>query len=422
MNSKIKKVEKINNRINEINKKKALIFLIIFFVIIYVLYFFVRLVSNPVSNVTIVTGKISDEQNIQAYVIRNEEVLSTNHTTDINLSLSEGSRVAKSQVVGTYVNDNIKQWEQKIKDLDVQIQKAMEEQSNLPSSDIRKIEEEIEEKVDLINNINDTQLILQYKSEIDKLIQKKAKITGELSPSGSTIKKLIEERNGYETKLNESTDYIRSTKSGVICNRVDGLEDVLTIDKLYEIKYKDLEEYKIRTDEIIPNDTKSVKIIDNYYCYLVVHIEDEHKDKIKVGSDIKIRLNYGKQDSILAQIDKIVDEGNGKTVFLKITNNVEDLIGYRKVSMDIIWWEYEGLKLPNKAIKKEEYTSNNEILERNYITLLKYGIEYKVYINVKRQNDDYCIIENLGKEDLAKINLDDYENREINIYDKIVIK
>ena len=30
----------------------------------------------------------------------------------------------------------------------------------------------------------------------------------------------------------------------------------------------------------------------------------------------QIRINYGKQDSILAQIDKIVDEGNGKTVFL----------------------------------------------------------------------------------------------------------
>lgn len=417
----MKKIEKSNNN-GKKERKIGIKFFILFFIIIYVLYFLLRLVSNPVSNITVVTGKISDEQNIEAYVIRDEEVLSTNQTTDINLTLLEGSRVAKSQVIGTYVNDNIKQWEQKIKDLDVKIQNAMSEQSNIPSSDIKKIEQEIEEKVDLINNINQTQLILQYKSEIDKLIQKKAKITGELSPSGSTIKQLIEERNSYETKLNESTDYIKSTKSGVICNRVDGLENILTIEKLYDIKYQDLENYKIRTDEIIPNDTKSIKIIDNYYCYLVVHISDEHKDTIKVGDSIKVRLNYGKEDSILALIDKILDEGNGKTVFLKITRDVENLIDYRKVSMDIIWWEYEGLKLPYKAIKVEQYNSGNAQLERYYVTLLKYGIEYKVYVNVTRKNDDYCIIENLSEEELKELNLVDYDNKEITIYDKIVIK
>ena len=90
--------------------------------------------------------------------------------------------------------------------------------------------------------------------------------------------------------------------------------------------------------------------------------------------------------------------------------------------MDIIWWEYEGLKLPNKAVNTEQYTSGTDTLERNYITLLKYGIEYKVYVNVTRKNDDYCIIENLDDKQLKKLGLEEYDNKEINIYDKIVIK
>ena len=42
-----------------------------------------------------------------------------------------------------------------------------------------------------------------------------------------------------------------------------------------------------------------------------------------------------------------------KTIAVEITNNVENLIAYRKISFDVIWWSAEGFRIPTNAIKEE---------------------------------------------------------------------
>jgi hypothetical protein len=142
---------------------------------------------------------------------------------------------------------------------------------------------------------------------------------------------------------------------------------------------------------------------------------DEHKDNIKVGDTVQIRLNYGNTEKTKAEIVSIKDEGEGKTIVLKITKNVEDLINYRKISFDIIWWEEQGLKIPNAAVVGQ---GNNAT-----VTLLKYGLEYTVRVKIQAQNDDYSIITDLSSSDLEELNLSSADvKRSISIYDELVIK
>ena len=54
-------------------------------------------------------------------------------------------------------------------------------------------ENQIDEKVSDINKITDISKLEEYKKEIDNLVQKKAKIAGDLSPKGSYLNQLIEE-------------------------------------------------------------------------------------------------------------------------------------------------------------------------------------------------------------------------------------
>ena len=84
----------------------------------------------------------------------------------------------------------------KIKDLDVKIQDAMSKDNTLFSSDIKLLESQIEQKLVDIYEQNDIQKIKEYKKDINTYITKKAKIAGEKSPSGSYIKKKINEDNG----------------------------------------------------------------------------------------------------------------------------------------------------------------------------------------------------------------------------------
>lgn len=408
-----------DNKLDKIKEKKSkrikiIKIVIIAIILIYIVGMTIMYATNPVKKVTVIQGEIADEQVFEGYIIRDETILSTNMVSDVVLTKPEGSRVAKSEIVGNYVSKTKKEMENKIKELDDKIQSAMENQSNLPLADTKKIEAEIEKVITKMSNTNERQAILQYKKEIDGLTEKKAKMIGELSPSGSYINQLIKERNKYEKELNESTDYIKTNISGVVSTRIDDLENVLTSKSIKDVTYEQLENLGLRTDEIIPNNTKSIKIIDNYFCYIVVNIKDEHKDTIEVGDKIQIRLNYGELTKTTAEIVNIKDEGQTKTVVLKITRNVEELIRYRKISFDIIWWEQQGLKIPNVAVKGQ---GNNAT-----VTLLKYGIEYEVRVKIKAQNEDYAIITDLSASDLEELNLSSNDvKRSITIYDELVI-
>lgn len=103
----------------------------------------------------------------------------------------------------------------------------MENETELFTSDMKSLETQIDQKLLEISRISDTTTLEEYKKEINELITKKANIAGDLSPQGSYLKELIEERKNYENELNSGAEYINSMKSGVISYKVDGLEEVL---------------------------------------------------------------------------------------------------------------------------------------------------------------------------------------------------
>ena len=65
------------------------------------------------------------------------------------------------------------------------------------------------------------------------------------------MKKLIEERSGYEKELNSSTEYVQAPTAGIVSYRIDGLENVLTPDSFSNITKERLEELKIKTGKLV---------------------------------------------------------------------------------------------------------------------------------------------------------------------------
>lgn len=414
MVSKKTNKNKINSK-KKVNKRAIVIIIAIFILFVCMLYSFISYVSNPVNKVTVIQGEISKEQSVSGYIIRDEKIISTNMVSDIALTIADDSRAGKNDIVATYVSKSQEELEKKISDLDIKIQEAMENQTNIYSTDTKKIEIEVDNLLSKVDLENNRQTILQYKEQINNLIEKKAKMIGELSSSGSYINQLIKERNSYEKDLNETIDYIKTDRSGLISTRIDNLESVLNIDSLADITYSQLEGYNLRSDEIIACSSKALKVIDNYYCYIITEV-NSIEDKYKVGDTISIRLNYGNTDKTKAEIFDIKDSDNGKKMLIfKITKNVEGLVDYRKISFDIIWSETVGYKIPNAALS---VSGNNAT-----VVLSKYGLEYIVRVKILDQNEDYAIITDLSTADIEELNLSSNEvKRKINIYDELIIK
>ena len=418
MNTKLEKEEEIKVKNKKIKNKKKTVSIYIAGVIllIYLSYVIYLLIKQPTNVFTVENGKLYKEETDIGYVIRNEKVVKgENYKNGMEEIIGEGSRAAANENIFRYYSNNEENLKQKISELDAKIQEAMSESNNTFSSDAKILENQIDEKLQNINKLPDLSKLSEYKKEIDSLVTKKAKIAGEASPQGSYLRKLIDERKKYETDLNSGAEYVKAPMSGIVSYRVDGLEDTLTPDNFGSLNKEYLENLNLNTGKIVASNEECGKVIDTFECYIATISGSEEAKNAKVGDKVKARLSNNAE--IQAEITNIIEEKNQeRVIILKVQKQIEELINYRKITFDLIWWSASGLKVPNQAIVQE----NN----LNYVIRNRAGYLSKILVKVKKQGDKYSIVDTYTAEELKKLGLSNAEissYKKITLYDEILI-
>ena len=387
--------------------------LILALVFIYAVYLVAKLVQNPTNTFMVTNGKISQEESDIGYIIREETVVKgQNYKNGMVKIKNEGEKVAKGDSVFRYYSSGEEELKNKIAELDVEIQSLMQNEKSSFPSDVKLLESQIEKELDSIYGVNNAQKIQEYKKNINSYITKKAKIS---SPSNSRLKELLSQREEYENRLTSDSENVNAPESGIVSYRVDGLESVLTTDDFTKFNKNFLQDLKLKTGQTVASSEEVGKIINNYQCYIVFNSNTNEAKSSKVGDTIKIRVQNS--DTVKASVEYIIDEDDGsKTITVKITNDVEKLIAYRKISFDIIWWDAEGFRIPNEAIKEENGLS--------YVVRNRNGYYNKMLVKILKQNDEYCIVRQYKTEELEELGFTSsqiYSMRNIALYDEIVL-
>lgn len=387
--------------------------------LIYILVAIINLIKSPTDVFVIEQGKVALEEQAIGYLIREETVVKgSNYQNGIVQIKTEGEKVAKGDAIFRYYNSNEDQIMQEIKEIDIKIDEALGSQTEeVYTSDIKSLDKQIEQKIENLSSYTDTEKIREYKNDINTYLTKRSKLAGESSPAGSTIKQLYEERSMYEARLTQTTEYITAPVSGVVSYRVDGLENVLTTEDFSRINEELLDGLNIKTGQIIATNNQEGKIINNFECYIATIMNTESARNSKVGQKVKIRLST--KEEIDATITYKAERPNNEVVIiLKITDKVEDLISYRKVSFDIIWWSDTGLKVPNSSII---YDDN----DRAYIIRNRAGYLDKILIKKIKETKNYTLVDNYKIEELKEQGFSDEEIKKMKnvaMYDEIVSK
>lgn len=387
--------------------------LILALVFIYAVYLVAKLVQNPTNTFMVTNGKISQEESDIGYIIREETVVKgQNYKNGMVKIKNEGEKVAKGDSVFRYYSSGEEELKNKIAELDVEIQSLMQNEKSSFPSDVKLLESQIEKELDSIYGVNNAQKIQEYKKNINSYITKKAKIS---SPSNSRLKELLSQREEYENRLTSDSENVNAPESGIVSYRVDGLESVLTTEDFTKFNKNFLQDLKLKTGQTVASSEEVGKIINNYQCYIVFNSDTNEAKSSKVGDTIKIRVQNS--DTVKASVENIIDEDDGsKTITVKITNDVEKLIAYRKISFDIIWWDAEGFRIPNEAIKEENGLS--------YVVRNRNGYYNKMLVKILKQNDEYCIVRQYKTEELEELGFTSsqiYSMRNIALYDEIVL-
>ena len=98
----------------------------------------------------------------------------------------------------------------------------------------------------------------------------------------------------------------------------------------------------------------------------------------------------------------------------KITNEIDSLIDYRKLSCEVVWNTVSGMAVPTNAVYKDA--------EKGYdYVLMVYGAEYvKVPIKIVASSDSIVIADNYSKEEIEAMGLD--SRFKLELYDELVIE
>ena len=157
----------MNNQKIKINNRNKILFLIISLgILIYIIYAIYNLVIKPTDTFIIENGKISLEESVQGYIIRDETVLKgENYKNGIVQIKAEGEKVAKGEPIFRYYTSGEDSLVQKIQELDIKIQEALESEENSKYiGDIKIIEQQIETKLNQMYHIADMQKMSEFNS------------------------------------------------------------------------------------------------------------------------------------------------------------------------------------------------------------------------------------------------------------------
>lgn len=400
----------------KVKGKKLIIYLTFVFVLIYLIYAVYLLVKEPTDKVTVENGTLYSEETDIGYVIRDEQVVKgNNYKNGMEQIKNEGEKAAKGESIYRYYSKNEEELKQQISDLDMKIQESLKGQTGTFSSDVKLLENQLDEKIGILSKITDISKITEYKKQINDITTKKAKLSGETSAAGTYLKQLYTQRTNLENQLNSGAEYIKAPVSGIVSYKVDGLEETLKPNNFSTLSKEFLEGLRLKTGQLIATNDECGKIIDSSKCYIATISNSEEARNSKIDDKVQVRLSNNKV--IDAKIAYISQENEEETlIILEINKQISELANYRKISFDLIWWSSTGLKVPNKAIIEEDGL--------NYVVRNRVGYLDKILVKVKRQNDKYAIVTNYSTSDLEKIGLGNNEidtTKKISIYDELIL-
>ena len=409
----------MENKKKKINKKRVLKNIIIAGIVviaIYLIYMVFNLIKQPTNVFVVENGKLTMEEENVGYIIRDEKVLKgENYKNGMVKIKAEGERVEVGASIFRYYSKDEENLVKKIEELDEKIDEAMENDTNIFPSDIKVLNSKIEKNLEDIYAENDLLKISEIKKNIGEAVSKKATITGEQSPAGSYVKKLIDERAEYEYKLNSGTEDVKTDLAGIVSYKVDGLETVLSPNDFTNLSIKELNELNLRTGQTIQENEESGKIINNFKFYIAVVLNSKEAKETEVGKSVKIRLST--TDELNCKVTHINEEEDGTRVIVFETSNYSaELINYRKISIDVIWWSDEGIKIPNSAIEKEG--------DLSYVTRNRAGYLDKILVKILRSNNSYSIVGKYSTDELKELGFSQSEiinMKNIALYDEILI-
>jgi putative membrane fusion protein len=405
----------------EINKRKTSnlkigSILIIIFILIYVPSLYHWIYGINIDTDIIRNGTIEDSINTNAYLVRNEEIIISPFSGTYIPEVEEGDKIPVNFNIATVLKSSSEELLKQLKNIDLNIikaQKSKNENVNIFTDDLVKIDSAINDKLKLVIEAGNSNTIDNGRSlheGIDSLIQKKASIIGNTGTADVFINSLKKQKDELQKKIEMNTSEISSKASGIVSFSIDGYENQLTPAAIKDVTPQFLDSLKVG-NSIYSYDEKFVdaqkpcaKIIKDFEYDILVTLDKKSIKDFEEGLEVNIRINDISK-TLNGKVNFISKSYAGKyIVSINLDQYISEIAGLRRINVDLIIRKkpYEGFKIPLSCLKDinlKESKAKIIIVDANYAKIKD--------VKIIGTDSEFAIIDNPKSDDKRGINLYD---------------
>lgn len=294
----------------------------------------------------VTTGNLNIENQYSALVLRNELIVDTKLSGKITYFVSEGTEVEKNTQIAEIYNDGSQ----------TESIEATERELNR-----KKIEFDyntLEYEIGNLKNLILFQMASRNYGEIPELkkdlmlkLERLDKLQNENKFLSNRTASYSEKTIGEGVLMEGQKLAIYAPASGIITYRIDGYEDFLTIDNLYNINYDEVsafvaEETSLVRQSVKPKD-RLFKIVDNANYFIAAVISAQDIDTYKNIQSISAVIE-GK--TLKGEVYDVFVNNKDAVVIIQLREGFEGFFNKRVIHCTIIRENYKGLKVHTDSI------------------------------------------------------------------------
>lgn len=369
-------------------------------------------IGKNIDTLVVSNEKIEEYITTKGLLIRDEYIINSTMTGNIEAYFKEGDKVKNLDKVAYVYNNNIDEANFKeLESLEKEVIQIEEGQSSIIKADVDKVNKKIEKNKDNIQ----TKLI-QGKLGISKEVvelEEHIKDKNKLLKSDLNSKPIInkkEEINKLNNKIEKNSDILQTNKSGIISYKFDGNESKYNIDNISELTIDDIEytenEYiDILNEGVIKHGQPIARIINNIKQYLAIVVEENEIMNFKENNSVIIR---DKNNQINAKVHNIYTKNDKNVVVFEISEQNIEINDTRVAEFDIIYKSIEGIKIPKSSIVKKDN------VEGVYIVSETGSAKFIEIKGTSYENEEFIVID-YYKNEIEGV-------KTIDIYDEIILE
>ena len=384
--------------------------LVLFFVVLVVIAQIYTGLVNPLTTDTVYPYESYIGYDTAGLVVRNETVVQGNGTGVLSYDVGDGGRVSKGGSIATVYPSNVDADNRiRVAELDKRIAtlQRIQEYNDLNATDLSSINKSIRESIyNIVNNTQNGKVTAtEYYDILLESMARKQIITGQASDFNALLTSLKAERDGLKASMQQTGRQIISPQSGYVIYSVDGFESSVKVDELEKLT---VAEFKTVKQSEMPDDSVC-KIVSDYEWYIVTTVPFDESLKLKTGNKVTLKTTLQSTPELSATVKYINKQSVGdETVVVFACNNMNnELAQIRNVDFTIVYEEYKGLKVDNRAIRFRDGKRGVYVLTASQVKF--------VQIDVLWSGENYSIIST----ELPK----GEENRKLlRIYDEIIVR